>query len=63
MTAAERILHVLGISAPQEIDLEAIAWDQGAIVNYRPLESCEARIIGSSGQRGRRLFPSIAEAP
>ncbi len=48
MTAAERILHALGISAPQEIDLEAIAWDQGAIVNYRPLESCEAQIIGSS---------------
>jgi hypothetical protein len=48
MTAAERILHALGVSAPQEIDLEAIAWDQGAIVNYRPLESCEARIIGSA---------------
>ena len=48
MTAAERILHALGISAPQGIDLEAIAWDQGAIVNYRPLESCEARIIGST---------------
>ena len=48
MTAAERILHSLGITTPQEIDLEAIAWTQGAVVNYRPLESCEARIVGSS---------------
>jgi Zn-dependent peptidase ImmA (M78 family) len=48
LTAAERMLLSLGISDPQEIDLEAIAWTQGAVVNYRPLESCEARIIGSS---------------
>jgi Zn-dependent peptidase ImmA (M78 family) len=47
-TAAERILHALGITDPQDIDLEAIAWTQGAVVNYRPLENCEARIIGSS---------------
>lgn len=47
MTAAERILRSLGISDPQEIDLEAIAWAQGAAVNYRPLDGCEARIIGS----------------
>ena len=37
MTAAERILHALGISAPQEIDLEAIAWDQGAILKAQVL--------------------------
>jgi Zn-dependent peptidase ImmA (M78 family) len=48
MTAAERILQALGIADPHDIDLEAIAWTQGAVVNYRPLESCEARIIGSS---------------
>jgi Zn-dependent peptidase ImmA (M78 family) len=47
-TAAERILQSLGVVHPQDIDLESIAWTQGAIVNYRPLESCEARIIGSS---------------
>lgn len=47
MTAAERLLQSLGIADPQDIDLEAIAWTQGAVVNYRPLESCEARIIGS----------------
>ena len=47
-TAGERVLQSLGITDPQDIDLEAIAWTQGAVVNYRPLESCEARIIGSS---------------
>src|SRR5277367_5302366 len=47
-TAGERILQSLGIADPRDIDLDAIAWTQGAIVNYRPLKSCEARIIGSS---------------
>jgi Zn-dependent peptidase ImmA (M78 family) len=47
LTAAERILQSLGISDPKEIDLEAIAWTQGAAVNYRPLDGCEARIIAS----------------
>lgn len=44
---AERILIHLGITEPCDIDLEAIAWTQGAIVNYRPLDGCEARIVGS----------------
>jgi Zn-dependent peptidase ImmA (M78 family) len=48
LTAAERILKSLGISDPQEIDLEAIAWTRGAVVNYRPLDGCEARILGSA---------------
>jgi len=48
LTAAERILRSLGIADPQEIDLDAIAWTQGAVVNYRPLEGCEARILGSA---------------
>jgi Zn-dependent peptidase ImmA (M78 family) len=48
LTAAERILQSLGIADPQEIDLDAIAWTQGAVVNYRPLDGCEARILGSA---------------
>lgn len=56
MTSAERILRSLGIADPKDIDLEAIAWTQGAIVNYRPLEGCEARIIGSS----RRAVISVS---
>jgi Zn-dependent peptidase ImmA (M78 family) len=47
LTAAERILQSLAITDPRDIDLEAIAWTQGAIVNYRPLTTCEARIVGT----------------
>jgi hypothetical protein len=47
-TPAELILKRLGISQPEEIDLEAIAWDMDARVRYRPLDGCEARIIGSA---------------
>jgi Zn-dependent peptidase ImmA (M78 family) len=47
-TAAERILMGLGISDPKEIDLEAIAWSRGALVEYRPLDGCEAMIVGSA---------------
>jgi hypothetical protein len=38
MTTAERFLQSLGVTDPQEIDLEAIAWTQGVVVNYRPLD-------------------------
>jgi Zn-dependent peptidase ImmA (M78 family) len=48
VTAAERILIDLGISEPMEIDLDAIAWTRGAVVNYRPIDGCEARIFGST---------------
>lgn len=46
LTPAERLLQELGITEPQEIDLEAIAFHLGARVRYRRLEGCEARIIG-----------------
>lgn len=38
----------LGISDPKEIDLEAIAWSRGALVEYRPLDGCDATIVGSA---------------
>jgi len=47
-TPAERILIGLGIEDPEDIDLEAIAWSEGALVEYRPLLGCDARIIGST---------------
>jgi IrrE N-terminal-like domain len=47
LTAAEQVLADLGITDPSEIDLEAIAWTLGARVRYRPLDGCEARIIGN----------------
>lgn len=43
---AERLLQALGVTEPSDIDLEVIAFDQGAIVKYRPLNGCEARIVG-----------------
>lgn len=46
-TPAERILIDLGITAPKDIDLEAVAWTRGVIVHYRSLDKCEATIVGS----------------
>jgi hypothetical protein len=46
MTVPERLLQDLGVTDPDEIDLEAIAWTMGAEVRYRPLDGCEARILG-----------------
>jgi len=41
------MLMALGITEPKEIDLDAIAWTRGAMVNYRPIDRCEATIVGS----------------
>ena len=43
---AEKLLQELGVTDPCDIDLEAIAWHRGARVEYRPLDGCEAQIIG-----------------
>jgi hypothetical protein len=44
---AERMLVDLGITEPREIDLDAIAWTRGAVVNYRPIDRREPTIVGS----------------
>jgi hypothetical protein len=41
------MLIALGIERPEQIDLEAIAWEHGAVVKYRPLDRCEAMIVGA----------------
>lgn len=46
LTPAERLLHELGVSEPKDIDLEAIAYYLGARIKYRPLDGCDARIVG-----------------
>lgn len=51
LSKAEQRLVDLGISHPSEIDLEAIAWDEGVEVRYEPLSGCEARLIGV-GKKG-----------
>jgi Zn-dependent peptidase ImmA (M78 family) len=47
-TPAEKLLQSLGIETAKEIDLEAIVWHVGAIVKRRPLDSCEALIVGNA---------------
>jgi IrrE N-terminal-like domain len=69
VTRAERLLQELGVTEPEEIDLEAIAFYLGARVRYWPLDGCEACIIGNadaaiinvnSQSSGRRKRFSIA---
>jgi hypothetical protein len=44
--AAEKLLIELGVSEPEDLDLDAIAWHAGVKVKYRCLDGCEARIVG-----------------
>jgi hypothetical protein len=50
VTLAEALLRGLGITEPEEIDLEAIAYHVGARVRFRPLCGCEAHILGCGGR-------------
>jgi hypothetical protein len=50
LSPAERLLQELGVTEPDEIDLEAIAYYVNARVRYRPLDGCEARIIGKGNE-------------
>ena len=49
MTPAETLLRELGVTEPEEIDLEAIAFHAGARVRFRMLCGCEAHIVGCNG--------------
>ena len=55
--APETILNDLGITDPEEIDLEAIAFHCKATVRYRLLDGCAARIIG----KGNKAVISVNE--
>jgi len=50
IAAAEETLRELGVVNPEDIDIEAIAWCLGARVKFRPLDGCEARIVGNGDQ-------------
>ena len=58
LTPSEDLLQSLGITEPNEIDLEAIAYYQGAEVKYRHLDGCEARISGV----GNKAIISISDS-
>jgi Zn-dependent peptidase ImmA (M78 family) len=45
LSSAERLLWSYGIVEPAQIDLDALAFDQGALVRYRKLDGCEARLL------------------
>jgi hypothetical protein len=47
LTAPELLLQELGVTEPGDIDLEAIAYHVGCEVRYRPLDGCEACILGA----------------
>jgi hypothetical protein len=44
----DQILNLLGITEPQDLDIEAIAYTCGATILPQPLSGCEANIIGFS---------------
>jgi hypothetical protein len=50
LTPAERLLQELGVTEPNEIDLEAIAYHVSARVRFRNLEGCEAHITGNADE-------------
>lgn len=56
---AEDILQDLSITKPGGIDLEAIAWMQGAKVKYRSMDGCDACILGHAEKR--RAIISVNE--
>ena len=58
---AEFLLLSYGISHPIQIDLEAIAWDEGVRVRYGNLDGCEARIIGNAEQAVVRIDSRVVQ--
>jgi hypothetical protein len=60
VTPAEKMLQSLGVTCPEDIDLNAIAWELGVIdVKLRELDGCEARIAGL----GDRAIVSLDPRP
>ena len=63
---AEALVAELGIARPEDLDVDAIAFDAGVEVSYEPLTGCEASLVGfkdraiatvsPSGSRGRERF-------
>jgi Zn-dependent peptidase ImmA (M78 family) len=61
-----QLVEELGITSPEEIDIEAIAFHCGALIKYRSLSGCAARIVGNghsaiitidlNSSRGRQRF-------
>src|ERR1700677_5025370 len=50
LSRPEQLLWSYGVAAPEHIDLDAIAFAQGALVRYHRLDGCAARLIGSGSR-------------
>jgi hypothetical protein len=59
-TQPAALIKDLGISKPEDIDIEAIAQFCGAMIMYEPLYGCAARILGTED---RAIISVAADAP
>jgi hypothetical protein len=55
---AEELISEFGITSPGEIDIEAIAFDQGIEVAYEDLHGCEATLVGFGNRAIATISPS-----
>ena len=63
MTPAERLLLGLGIAELKDIDLDAIAWTQGVVVNYKPIDKLRGHDRGiETTRRDLDQLPQHASA-
>jgi hypothetical protein len=61
--AAERVIDELGITSIDDLQLlDAIAWERGATVLYKPLHGAEARLV-ALGRRSIITISSLVEDP
>jgi hypothetical protein len=61
LSPPERLLWSYGVTAPEHIDLEGIAADNGARVVYRALCGCEARLVAGPDRAVISVNPSPYE--
>lgn len=59
MSFADKVIDELGITEPDEIDLEAIAWHLGAKIKYDDMDGCEACILGANNRAIIRVSTKV----
>lgn len=57
---AEALISELGISRPEDIDIDAIAFDSGVEVSYEPMTGCEASLVGFKNHAIATISPSAS---
>jgi hypothetical protein len=55
---AEDLISEFGITTPDEIDIEAIAYDRGIEISYDELHGCEATLVGFGNKAIATINPS-----